>query len=151
MAKPVTVKFGKFFVRLSDGGSPPEFIAPCGFTSKSFTRNKTLNEVPIPDCDNPDAPAWVDRDVQSMSATISGSGVLAKSAVPIWEAALASTDSIECEVELEYPDGDSDVYTGNFHLESFEITGSNGERVQVSVSMQSDGEIEYDRTVAAGP
>lgn len=146
MAKPITVKFGKFFVRLSDGATPPVFGAPCGFTSKSFTRNKTLNEVQVPDCDDPDAAAWSERDVQSMSATISGSGVLAKSAVPIWEAALESTDSIECEVELEYPDGDSDIYTGLFHLESFEITGALGERVQVSVTMQSDGEISYERS-----
>lgn len=148
MAKPITVKFGKFFVRLSDGETPPSFVAPCGFTSKSFTRNKTLNEVQIPDCDDPDAPAWSARDVASMSATISGSGVLAQAAVPTWEEALASTESIECEVELEYPDGSTDVYTGLFHLESFEVTGALGERVNVSVTMQSDGEIEYERTEA---
>lgn len=145
MAKPDTVKFGKFFVRLSDGASPPTFAAPCGFTSKSFTRGKTLGEVNVPDCDDPDAPAWVERDVQSMTATISGEGVLAKSAVPVWEDALSSNTSIECEVEFEYADGDSDLYTGFFHVESFEITGALGERVNVSVSMQSDGEITYSR------
>lgn len=148
MAKPTTLKFGKFFVRLSDGATPaPAFVAPCGFTQKSFNRNKTLAEVNVPDCDEPDAASWMERDVQSMSASISGSGVLAKSSVPIWEAALLDTDSIECEVELEYPDGGSDIYTGRFHLESFEITGSIGERVNVSISMQSDGEIVYERTV----
>lgn len=149
MAKPVTVRFGKFFVRLSDGSVPPAFVAPCGFTSKSFSRNKTLGEVNVPDCDDPDAPSWIERDVQSMSATISGEGVLAKSAVPIWEDALNSVESIECEVELEYPDGDSDFYTGFFHLESFEITGAIGERVNVSVTMQSDGEIEYQRSTGS--
>lgn len=146
MARPETVRFGKFFVRLSDGSSIPQFTAPCGFTSKSFSRSKTLGEVNVPDCDDPDAPAWVERDVQSMSATISGDGVLAKDAVPVWEDALASVESIECEVELEYAGGDSDIYTGFFHVESFEITGALGERVNVSVSMQSDGEITYARS-----
>lgn len=47
---------------------------------------------------------------------------------------------------LGYPDGGKDIYTGLFHLESFEITGSNGERVQISVTMQSDGEIVHERT-----
>lgn len=145
MAKPETVRFGKFFVRISDGGEPPVFTAPCGFTSKSFSRSKTLNEVQVPDCDDPDAPAWNERDVQSMSASISGDGVLAKSAIPVWEEALATTESVECEVELLYANGDSDIYTGLFHVESFDITGSLGERVQVSVSMQSDGEIAYVR------
>lgn len=144
MAKPETVKFGKFFVRLSDGASPPTFAAPCGFTSKSFSRSKTLGEVNVPDCDDPDAPAWVERDVQSMSATVSGEGVLAKAAVPTWEDALDSTTSIECEVELEYA-ANSDIYTGFFHIESFEITGDLGDRVKVSVTMQSDGEITYAR------
>lgn len=148
MAKPVTVRFGKFFVRLSDGAIPAVFTAPCGFTSKSFTRSKTLGEVNVPDCDDPDAAAWVERDVQSMSASISGEGVLAKSAVPVWETALANTDSVEAEVELEYPDGSSDIYTGFFHVESFEITGALGERVNVSVSMQSDGPITYARSAS---
>lgn len=148
MAKPTTTKFGKFFIRLSDGGDPETFTAPCGFTSKAFNRSKTLGETNVPDCDDPDAPSWVERDVQSMTASVSGDGVLAKSAVPIWEAALASGDSINCEVEIVYPDGDSDVYTGALHLESFEITGSLGERVNVSVSMQSDGPITYVRSVA---
>ncbi|SIT74749.1 phage tail tube protein [Pontibaca methylaminivorans] len=146
MARPETIKFGKFFVRLSDGESPPAFTAPCGFTSKSFSRNKTLAEVEVPDCDDPDAAAWSERDVQSMSATISGSGVLAKAAMPTWEGALESTDSIEAEVEFVYADGTSDYYTGRFHIESLEITGSLGERVQVSITMQSDGEIAYERT-----
>lgn len=151
MAKPVTVRFGKFIVRLSDGATPPVFSAPCGFTQKSFTRNKTLGETQIPDCDDPDAPAWQARDVQAMSGTISGSGVLAKSALPVWEDAFASEESIECEVEFIYPDGDSDIYTGRFHLESLETQAAMGERVQISVTLQSDGEIEYVRTVAGGP
>lgn len=145
MAKPVTASFGSFFVRLSDGASPPAFVAPCGFTSKGFTRTKTLGEVNVPDCDDPDAPSWLERDVQSMSASVSGQGVLAKSAVAIWEDALASAASVECEVELVYADGDSELYTGFFHVETFEITGNIGERVNVSVSMQSDGEITYSR------
>ncbi|HBS99657.1 MAG TPA: hypothetical protein DEB47_07270 [Citreicella sp.] len=149
MALPTTIKFGKFFVRLSDGAETPTFAAPCGFTSKSFNRTKTFGETNLPDCDDPDAPSWTLRDVQTMSGSITGEGVLAKSAVPIWEAALASSDSIECEVEFEYPDGDSDVYTGAFHLESFETASTKGERVTVSVSMQSDGPIAYERTTGA--
>lgn len=150
MAKQPTVRFSKFFVRLSDGAEPPVFAAPCGFTSKAFNRSKNFGESIIPECPDEDAPSWVERDVQSMTSSISGDGVLMKSAVPTWEDALASVESIECEVELEYPDGDSEIYTGRYHIESFEITGTSGERVTVSVSMQSDGEIEYERTTAPG-
>lgn len=146
MAKPQTVRFGRFFVRLSDGNSPAQFVAPCAFTSKSFSRSKSLGEVTVPDCDDPDAPAWTERDVQTMSATISGEGVLAKGDVPTWEDALNSVESVEVEIELEYPGGDSDIYTGRFHMESLEISGTLGERVTISATMQSDGEITYARS-----
>ena len=145
MAKPETVKFGKVVVSLAKFGTGTGFGSPCGLTQKSFVRNKSLNDVAVPDCDDPDAPAWSERDVASMSATISGSGVLAKSAIPDWEAALADTDSVACQVEVIYANNDIDVYLGNFHVESFEITASLGERAQVSVTMQSDGVVSYQR------
>ena len=53
------------------------YAAPCGFTSKNVTISKNLAEVSIPDCDDPDAPIWLGRDVQSQSCVISGDGVAA--------------------------------------------------------------------------
>lgn len=141
MAKPTTARFGKFFVRLSDGGNPAQYIAPCGFTSKAYNQSNNLGETNIPDCDNPDAPGYVERDVISMSDSISGEGVLAAASVPIWEAARKKSTS--CEIEFLYEDGSSDVYLGNFVLESFNRSGNQGERVQVSISMQSDGPITH--------
>lgn len=148
MAKSTTVRFSKFIVRLGDGASPVEvFAAPCGFNSKSFNRSKSFGETTVPNCPDDDAPAWTERDVQSMSATISGEGVLAKQAVARWEAAFAAEVSTNCEVELIYPDGDSELYTGAFHLESFEISGTRGERVTANITLQSDGPVDYARTV----
>src|SRR5690606_12756163 len=108
-----------------------------------FARSKSLNEVQVPDCDNPDAAAWTERDVQSMSATISGSGVLAVASLPTWEDFLDSTDSVNCKVEITQADSKVIVYEGKFHLESFEVTAEVGNKLQVSVTMQSDGEITY--------
>ena len=145
MARPETVKFGKVVVSLAKFGTGTGFGAPCGLTQKSFVRSKSLNDVAVPDCDDPDAPAWSERDVASMSATISGSGVLAKSAIPDWEAALADGDSVACQVEVIYANNDVDVYLGNFHVENFEIGATRGDRAQVSITMQSDGAISYQR------
>ncbi len=63
-------------------------------------------------------------------------------------AALASADSIECEVEIEWPDGSKELYTGRFHVESLEIGSPEGQRVTSNVSMQSDGPVEYERVPA---
>jgi hypothetical protein len=143
MAKPTTIKFGKFRVKLGDGASPEVFTAPCGFTSKAFNRNKTLNEVNVPDCDDPDAPAWVERDVAALSWSVTGQGVLAGEAVMTWDDFFQSTDPRNVLVEFEYPDGIV-TYTGAAHLESFEITGEQGQRVLANITLQGDGELVRD-------
>jgi hypothetical protein len=138
MAVPETVRFGKFRVLLSDGASPETFTAPCGFTSKSFTRTKNLSEVNLPDCLDPDAPSWVGRDVQSMTASINGEGVLARESREVWEEAVESTESVNVKVEIEYSDG-TDTFTGRMHVAEFVLASEQGGRITANVSMQSDG------------
>jgi len=145
VAQPTTMRFGKFRVLLGDGATPEAFTAPCGFTSRSFSRSKELSDIVIPDCDNPDAPSHVARDVRSLSSSISGSGVLAKTALPTWEAAYDSAESVNCRIEMDW--GDTTItYEQRFHLSSMELSGEDGGRVQISVSMESDGA--YTRTEA---
>lgn len=140
MAQPGTIKFGKMKVELGDGGSPEVFTAPCGFTQKGFSRNKSLNEVLIPDCDDPDAPIVVARDVSSISFSVTGEGVLAAESLATWDSFYNSTSSRNVRVTLEFaaPTG-TIIYTGKAHLENFEITGNSGTRVSASISLQSDG------------
>ncbi len=140
MAAPQTAKFGAFVVSLSNGASPAVFTAPCGFTSKSLNLSKNLTEVSIPDCSDPDAPIWLGRDVQSLTASVSGEGVLAAEAVPTWLDAYDSTSSVEVQVVITYASGTL-TYQGFMHLESMEMTAEQGARVQMTISMQSDGEL----------
>lgn len=140
MAAPVTARFGKFTVSLESYDSPSVFIAPCGFTSKSLTFTKNLSEVSIPDCDDPDAPIALGRDVQSVSASITGQGVLAAESVQDWEAFRDSVESRAAEIEIEFSTGTL-TYTGLFQLESIAFGAEQGGRVTIDVTMQSDGEI----------
>lgn len=140
MVAPVTARFGKFVVQLESADSPNVFVAPCGFTSKSLVMGKNLSEVSIPDCDDPDLPIWLGRDVQSNTASITGQGVLAAASVPRWLAAYESTTSVECQVEVEFSTGTL-LFQGNFHLETMTLGAEQGGRVTIDVSMQSDGEI----------
>jgi hypothetical protein len=140
MAQPKTIKFGKLKIEIGDAGAPEVFTAPCGFTEKSFSRSKSLNEVLIPDCDDPDAPVVVATDVASIAFSISGQGVLAGESVATWDAFFASNNSRNVKVTAEFdaPIG-TIIYTGKAHLESFEITGQVGNRVTASVSLRGDG------------
>jgi hypothetical protein len=137
MAQPVTIKGGKVKVLLGSG-SPVTFAAPCGFTSKSITLTKGLEEVNIPDCADPDAVPWLGRDASSLSMSVSGEGVLASESVETWLDAWENVESVPVQIEWEFP-AKTITWEGNMHVESFETTAPNGQRVTVSVSMQSDG------------
>lgn len=140
MAQATTTRFGKFRVMLSDGGSPAQFASPCGFTSKSLTLTKNLSEVNIPDCDDPDAVAWSGRDAQSLSASISGEGVLASESVEAWLDAWEDVDSVEVRIEIEFPAKEI-IWVGRMHVATFTVSSEQGGRVTAQVEMQSDGEM----------
>lgn len=140
MAPPVTARFGKFRVLLGNSAVPIVYSSPCGFTSKSLSLEKSLSEVAIPDCDDPDRPMALGRDVESTSASIEGEGVLAASSVLTWLDAYDSTDSVPVKVEVEFSSG-TVTFTGNMHVESLELGAEQGGRVTLNVSMQSDGEL----------
>lgn len=146
MAAPTTYKFGKMLVYLEDRVTPNTYIAPCGFAEKTFEISKELSDTTIPDCDDPDAPAWTGREVRALSWSVSGSGVLAKEAFEEWRTFAQSSGSRKVRVLIAqdttapYTAGDGGYWTGPAHLESFQITANLGEKVQIAVTLQGDGE-----------
>ena len=140
MAKATTIKGGKFRVLLGNDASPIVYSAPCGFNQRTVTINKGLEEVNIPDCDNPDAVNWVGRDATSLSMTIGGEGVLAAESVETWLDAAEDVDSIPIKVEWQFP-AKTITWTGRAHVESFEAGAQDGRRVTGNVSLQSDGKM----------
>ncbi len=103
MAEPKTIKGGKVRVLLGNGASPIVYTAPCGFSQRTITLNKGLEEVSLPDCADPDAVNWLGRDAVSLSMTIAGEGVLAEESVETWLDAFDDVDSIPAKVEWEFP------------------------------------------------
>ena len=147
MAKPVTTKGGLLRILLGSGSGPIVYAAPCGLTSKTLTLSKNLEEISIPDCDDPTAIDWVGRDATSLSMSVSGEGVLAQASVEAWLDAQESPDSVPVKVELEFPTT-TWTWTGYMQVESAELGApSNTGRVTGNFSLQSDGEMA--RTSAA--
>lgn len=140
MAAPTTARFGKFRVLIGDSASPINYTAPCGFTSKSLVLSKNLTDVNIPDCDDPDDPAWVGRDVESLTASITGEGVMAYESIERWMLAFEDVDSVPIKIEIEFPLV-TYVYTGLMHLSSLTMGAEAGGRITANVEMQSDGEL----------
>jgi hypothetical protein len=145
MAKPVTARFGKFRILLGDGASPMVYAAPCGLTSKSLTLTKELTDVNLPDCEDPDAVSWVGRDAASLSASVSGEGVMAAQSVETWLDAWENVESVPVKLEVEFP-AKTITWTGFMHVSTFTAGAEDGGRVTANIEMQSDGELV--RTVA---
>lgn len=140
MATPTAAKFGKMVIELGDGATPEVFAAPCGFTSKGVTISKNMQEVNLPDCDDPDAPTWVGRTVQSQTATITGDGVAAAESVPDWDSAAMSTDSQSMRVTIDFGIGEK-VITGKFHVDSEAFAADAGGYVTLAINAVSDGAV----------
>lgn len=140
MAQPSTARFGKFRIMLGNSADPIVYTAPCGFTSKSLTLTKDLTDVTLPDCDDPDAVAWVGRDASTLSASVSGEGVLASESVETWLDAWENVESVPVKIEIEFP-AKTITWTGLMHVSSLNPSTEQGGRVTMSVEMQSDGEL----------
>lgn len=140
MAEPTTIKGGKVKVLLGNSATPIVYAAPCGFNQRTVTLNKGLEEVNLPDCDDPDAVNWVGRDAVSLSMSISGEGVLAAESVETWLDAFEDVDSVPVKVEWMFP-AKTITWTGRMHVENFEAGAQDGRRVTGNVSMQSDGKM----------
>ncbi len=139
MAQATTIKGGKVRVLLDIDGNGT-YEAPCGFSSRSITLTKGLEDVSVPDRDDPDKVDWVGRDATSLSIGVSGEGVLAVESGEDWLEAWESVDSVPAKIEIEFP-ARLITYTGRMHVETLELGAPNGRRVTNNVSMQSDGEM----------
>jgi hypothetical protein len=146
MARPTTLPFGAGAIYVEDEAVPGTFTKVCGFTEITFSVDKDLNDTVTPDCDNPDAPAWIERDVVSQSAPFSASGVLAKEAWPLVKSALLSTESRNVRIVI------SDLGTGGatpnerisgkYHMTA-EISGERGSKFNIAITGESDGEVTF--------
>lgn len=140
MAQPSTARFGKFRILLGNEAEPIVYTAPCGFTSKSLTLTKDLTDVTIPDCDDPDAVSWIGRDASTLSASVSGEGVLAAESVETWLDAWENVNAVPVKIEIEFP-AKTITWTGLMHVASLNPSTEQGGRVTMTVEMQSDGEL----------
>lgn len=138
MAQATTIRGGKVRILLGSGTSPIVYAAPCGFTNRSITFTKGLEESNVPDCDDPDKIDWIGRDATSLSISVSGEGVLAFESTDTWDEAWQSLDSVPARIEIEWP-AKTVIWTGRLHIESMELGATNGTRATLNVTMQSDG------------
>ncbi|MDF2809505.1 MAG: hypothetical protein K0S56_536 [Microvirga sp.] len=152
MAAPTTLRFGAGAFYIGDGAETEVFTKICGFTEASLAIEKESNDTTVPDCDDPDAAAWTERDVVALSWSMSFSGVLAKEALPLLEA--ETLQSAPTNVRFDLAGAGVGVgtpnkrYAGRAHIRHT-ITAARGEKWQVEVTVEGDGAISATNVAAA--
>jgi hypothetical protein len=150
MSLAKTLRGTQLLIKVSDGASTPAFSHPCLInTSRGIQLTAEMNEVLVPDCSDPDLMAWLEREKKSLSATISGAGVLNTPDFEDYFDWFTSVDPKACRVELGgVSSANGGGYlSGSFHLSSFEATGDRGDKVQTTMSLPSTGEITWTAAV----
>ncbi|QMV02574.1 hypothetical protein GHV40_14275 [Devosia sp. D6-9] len=67
----------KLLIQFGDGADPEVFEHNCTInTSQDFTIEATTVDATEPNCAEPDAPAWVLRSIDTLSAGINGAGTM---------------------------------------------------------------------------
>jgi hypothetical protein len=141
MAKPTTQRWTKLTIWVGDGGSPEDFNKyVCGLTTKSFTLQGQTSDTVVPDCDDPDQPAWIERVMRSLSSSVAGAGVMAEENRDFFADWMLSGASKNCRIAV---DGTDAIYfAGAYLLTKFELTGNESDgKINVSLAFDSDGEV----------
>jgi hypothetical protein len=130
-------------IKVGDGGSPEDFVAKCSINgARSFTATANTNDFVIPDCTDPTAIANIVREKASLSYAISGAGILNTPDLASFNTWLAQASSKNCQVIVDVPGSDGGaIWQGAFHLTQFEITGDQGNKIEFTCQLLSDGPV----------
>ena len=139
MAQPTVLPGTKLLILVGDGGSPEVFASPCGLTTKGITFSASTNSTLIPDCADPEAPAWEAKDVNALSAQVTGSGVMAVESFDVWNDWFQKATLANCQIVLDDPM--LGQWEGQFVLTSLKYDGVRGQKVTVDVTMDNSGEV----------
>lgn len=146
MAAVQTMNGTKLLVQIGNGAGPEVFAHDCLINAeRGIAFSADTNEFIVPDCTNPDDPAWKEVTKDGLSATITGGGMLHTSSVSTWFAWLTDDATKNVRVLLNgvtLANGGGH-WAGAFHLTAFEVTGNRNEKVTVSVTLMSSGAITW--------
>lgn len=144
MAKVKTIKGSSILIKVGGTTGGP-YAHPCIINStRGIAFSAETNDAVVPDCANPEASAWTERDKSALSATITGEGLINTPDVEKYFGIWKNRDAVACQVVMDVAAVDGGgQFEGYFILTEFELTGARGERSTASMTWVSDGEITW--------
>lgn len=145
MAQAKAIRGVKILVKIGDGGSPETFTHNCSINdARSFQITAQTNDVNVPDCDDPDLIAWIEREKVSVGGTINGAGVTNTPDVQFFFNYVKDPDPRNVRVVFDVPGPDGGGYfEGAWLGADFQVSGQRGQKSDCTITMQSTGEITW--------
>lgn len=139
MAQPTVLAGTKLLILVGNGASPEVFAQPCGLTTTGIDFSASTNTTLIPDCADPEAPAWEAKDVNALSASVTGNGVMAVESFDVWNDWFQAAQAKNCHIKLD--SDDLGYWSGQFILTGLKYGGVRGQKVTVDVTLANTGAI----------
>ncbi|UYE95734.1 hypothetical protein HAAEEKHM_00014 [Sinorhizobium phage AP-16-3] len=140
MAYASTGTFSKLVVEVEWVAGSGVYSRWCGITSRGINRQHNMSTTPVPDCDNEDLPAQIERSVESSEVTISGSGVWSTQShgetLDWWYS--GQTKNVRVQ-HVNAPSGTTEYESGAAYLVSLSNTVERGQKIQSELSIEFDG------------
>jgi len=136
------LKSTRVAIMMGDGATPEVFSPMCGITTKGFQQTRATSDTVDWDCADPDATPVTVRDVGATDWTISGSGLLHRPLLAKVQDAFDSADATNYRFMFDEPTGSEVIdgyYEGPGIITDLNITGTNGEYVQISITISAAG------------
>lgn len=123
------------------GVTPITYGHPCSINAeREFALEANINESEVIDCDDPEAPSWVTRTVQSLSGTVTGGGRHNTADWSAWWDWFISGETRRCQVVTNVAAEDGgDITEGEFVLANLSKSGARGGEVESAMTLQSSG------------
>lgn len=144
MATPVAaISTTALLIAISNGDSPETFTHPCMInTNRGIQFSSSPIETLLPFCDLPDLPGFVDREIDSLTAQITGAGVLdvTKTGIELfWDWYLDGLSK-----HLHVIIGDLGFWDGHFVCSAFSAVGpARRQKANFDCTLLSDGPIAW--------
>lgn len=135
----------KLLIQFGDGASPEEFAYNCTInTSQDFTIEGTTTDATEPNCEEPDAPAWVLRSIDTLSAGINGAGTMDPLSYATLRDYMLAGQPFNVRVLLDLPSADGGGYfAGRYVMTSLGIAKEGKGYVSATLALSSDGAITW--------
>lgn len=132
------LKATRVFIAIGDGASPEVFTPICGITTKGLQQTRATTETTDWDCADPDATPIIVRGAGAKDWSITGSGLLDRNRLTALQAAFDDTNPTNYRFVYDEASTDTIVdgyYQGAGFLTDFNVTGENGNYLQVSLTI----------------